>query len=301
MMAHEDITSVDPETVGPDDINVDHLRAALQSEDNLERTHGARIVAMLAEQDLTHVDALVPTLVDVLDDDRIVVLRESLSILAAVAQDNPEDVVDAVPTLVELLEHDTPLIQLRAASVVRQLALADVELFASHVDDLLSVMERADADPLMGHDPSILDSGAREDLLEMAGQDRRREDGARAIAAAVVHELAIADPAAIRPYADRFLALVPESQGAVLMASVGAIDVIAETDRECVTDAVEPLCDVLNVPDRVVQMHAISALGHIGDPAAVDALRSFAESDASLDEDVREVAVETGDWLAAQT
>lgn len=300
MVAHEDITSINPETVGPESVDADTLREALQSEDNLDRTHAARVVAVLAEQDLAHIDALVPTLVDVLDDDRVVVLRESLSILAAVAQDNPGDVSDAVPALVDLLEHDTPLVQSRAAAVIRPLAIADIELFVPHTDNLISVMEHADADPLGGHAPSIPDPEPREDLLEMVDQDRRRRDGARAIVAAVVHELALTDPRVISPHAERFVTLIPESRGAVLTASVGAIDVIAELDCERVADAVGPLCDVLSVPDRSVQVHAVSALGHIGDPAAAGALRSFVESDAPLDKDIREVAVETADWLDAR-
>ncbi|MGA9401919.1 HEAT repeat domain-containing protein [Haladaptatus sp.] len=293
---HDQLMELDPETVSADDVEIDTLREGLRSEENLVRTHTAQIVSALAADDLETVEPLIPTLVAVLDDDRIVVLRESLLILAAVADDTPSAVRDAIPDLLSLLTHETPLIPALAADVIRVLAIDHPEWFVPYADELVAVMETEPTDPVEDA-TAAPNTQAREHLASVSREEMERQTTARTVVANVVYEVASIDAEAVRPHASRLCSLVCDGSGAVLSASVGAISFISEEYPDAVADAVAPLCDRLTTPDRTVQVHAVSALGHIGDPSAADPLREFADGDAPLDEEIRSIAHATEDWL----
>ncbi|GKZ14480.1 HEAT repeat domain-containing protein [Haladaptatus sp. T7] len=296
---NDEITALDPETVSPGDVDTEGLRAALEREDNLVRTHAARLVSAVAERDLDSVEPLVPTLVGALDDDRIVVLRESLVVLAAIAEDSPEAVREAIPSLCSLLEHETPLIPALASEVVRVLAVERAEWFVPHVGELVTAMETEPTDPTAGGaDAFSNDAEPRAHVTDVYREELRRQITARTVVANVVYEVATIDPESVRPHASRFVALIEAGSGAVLSASVCAVNMISEANPEAVENAVEPLCDRLSVPDRAVQVHAVSALGNVGDPTAVEPLREFADGDAPLDDEIRSLARTTADGTA---
>ena len=300
---HDELMDLDPETMSAVDVKIDRLREGLRSEDNLVRTHTARLVSALAVDDLETVEPLVPTLVEALDDDRIVVLRESLLVLAGVADDSPSAVHDAIPDLLALLDHETPLIPSLAAEVVRVLAIHRVEWFVPYVGELVTAMADEPTDPIAGPAtvPATPNTEPRAHLANVSKQEMERQITARTIVANVVYEVAETDADTVLPHASRFISIVRDGSGAVPAASVGAISFISENHPDAVAEAVEPLCDRLTTRDRTVQVHAISALGYIDDSSAVGPLRAFAEGDAPLDEEIRSIARTTADWLAGKS
>ena len=299
---HDELMHLDPETMSAVDAEIDPLREGLRSEENLVRTHTARLVSALAVDDLETVEPLVPTLVEVLDDDRIVVLRESLLVLAGVADDSPSTVRDAIPDLLALLDHETPLIPSLAAEVVRVLAIHRVEWFVPYVDELVTAMTDEPTDPIAGPATApAAPTAQRDHLATVSRQEMERQITARTIVANVVYEIAETDADAVLPHASRFISIVRDGSGPVLAASVGAISFIGENHPDAVAEAVEPLCDRLTTPDRTVQVHAISALGYIDDPSAAGPLRAFTKGDVPLDEGIRSIARTTADWLAGES
>ncbi len=297
---YDELMELDPETVSSDDVEIDTLRAGLRNEENLVRTHTARLVSALAANDLETVEPLIPTLMSALDDDRIVVLRESLLILAAIGKDSPSVVCDAIPDLLSLLDHETPLVSALAAEVIRVLAIDHAEWFVPYTNELVTAMENEPTDPI-GDATAAPNTEARDHLADVSKEEMGRQITARTIVANVVYEVATIDADALLPHASLLLSIVRDGSGAVLAASVGGISFISEAHPDAVADAVEPLCDRLTMPDRTVQVHAISALGHIGDSSAVGPLREFADGDAPHDDEIQSIARTTADWLAGES
>lgn len=309
----EDLAALDPETLSAAEVPVEQVRAGLASEDNQVRTHAAQVVAALAADDAAAARPLVPDLAAALGDERTVVNRECAAALAAVAEASPADARPAVDPLVAVLDDDVPVVRLYAAGAVRPVAAAHPEWFAPHVERLLALMAASPTDPTAGHGEGPTDDPhLRERVAQVGAEERRRQLAARTIVANVVLAVAQTDPEALTPHVDALVDLVRDAEGAVLAAAAGALAAVAETDPDAVVaaGAVDPLRDCLTVPDRDVLVHAVTALGYVGDPAAVDDLRAFAAGDDPLadadgsggvaDDDLRELAAETADWLAGQ-
>lgn len=311
---HAGVLALDPGEAIPAAVSTDDLRAALDADDNQTRVHAAAIAARLASIDTTAVEPLTPALIARLDDDRVAVLRDSLTALAFVARDDVTLVRDAVPGLVDLLAHDVPIVRSFAARPVRTIAVDEPDWFTAHVDGLLDVVETPIQDPTAAADgasaapnPGLAtgaqDSDVAPEFVEtkasIAEAEERRQFAARTIAANVLVEVATHDPDAIEPQLGRVLDCLDSDGPAVQAAMVDVVGALAESGNVQPGAVIDPLCGCLDSDDDAIRARAIRALGHLKEPDAIPGLRAVAREDDAPGE-LRTLADETADWLAEQ-
>ncbi|EMA52589.1 MULTISPECIES: HEAT repeat domain-containing protein [Halococcus] len=294
----DDVRELDPDEITPADIDIERVRAGLTDEENLVRTHAAKIAGALADQDPDVVVPVVPTLLDRLAEDHSVVLKESLTALALVADERPAELTDGVPALVDLLDHDLPLVRTFAARVVRPLAAEHPEWFATELDDLLATLDSEITNLVEGlEEPPMGGLSTFEQYRAIGEEGRKRQLAARAVAANVVVAVAEADSGALVEHVPAVVDLLDSDDTLLVTTSADVIASVAEDYPEAVSDATDPLCACLDTHDGAVRANAVTALGYIGDDSAVGPLREVA-NDAEADEDLRALAAETADWLA---
>lgn len=300
---HHDILDV---TVGSDDpaddVPVETLRSGLQSDDGGVRLHAANVASFVPREEVETLKAVLPALIDCLDDDKRVIVYQSTIALSLVAEDEPELLEDTVPRLVELLEHDLSLARTMAAKCLGHVALDHPEYFADQVDELVAATATAPTeviDPDHIENPD-LDRAQRETLRGIEREEGVREQFAREITANLLVELAEYDPALLEPHTETLADLLSGENVPVTTAIADVVAAMAREEPAVVDDAVEPLCAVLDHVDERLVATAVSALGFIGDPAAVDPLRELAD-DEERDEDLRDLATETADFLEGQS
>ncbi|WP_226010475.1 HEAT repeat domain-containing protein [Halomicrobium salinisoli] len=291
------IRDVDPTETPPAEIDLDLVRAGLESENNLDRTQAAQVVSTMAAEDPALVEPLVPTLVGLFDDERTVVLKEVLFALSVLAEDDPDHVADDVGGLIDLLDHDVPLIRSVAARALRPVAVDRPAVFAAHVDDLLTVVERPVEDPTEGYEPDPNAHSAQvRTINDVRDKAERRQLAARAVAAHVVVAVADRDAAAVTDHVDRLADLLDDDSPAVTAAAADALASVAEDDPDAVAGVTDALIGTFDSPDDPTRASAVAVLGFVGDEAAVEPLRELADDDEA-DEDLRELAAETAAFV----
>lgn len=295
---HEDLKGVDPETFSVGDVPVDVILSGLESDDNLVRKRAATLNAALAAEDVDLVLDHVDLMLDLLDDERAVVVRETVVALMWVAEEHPEALENTVGDLVGVLRHDLPLIQNYGSQAVRLLAAEHPEWFVPHVEALLDVIEDERMNQLTEDDLAKMDQETAEQYRGLDREEDKRHMATRTVAGHVVIEAADVDPEAVAPYADRLIDLLTHDSLGTRTWSAATIGNLAQYDRNLVTGAVAPLCDMVDNSDEMAAANAITALGHVGDERAVEPLRD-ATADDGVDEDVRALASETADFLEA--
>lgn len=295
----DDLMALDPETVAPADLAVEDLRARLAVEENLVRTRAAQLTAVLAAEDTERAVSLVPTLLDrlVADDDHSVVLKATLTALVPIADDRPDALDGGARPLVPLLGHDLPLIRTFAARVVRPLAAEHPEWFVPHVGTLIDVLGREDHD--LSEDVETMpgkQDPTNEQYRNMTQEIEQRRFIARGVAANLLLAVSETEPGALEGHVTGLIDLLDVEDASVVAASAGAIAGLAQETPSAAREATQPLCGCLDSPDDTVRARAVTALGFLGDPAAVEPLRAVAD-DPDADEDLRALAAETAGWL----
>lgn len=296
--SHE-ILSVDPEDgVDPDDVSLAALRSGLDSDDDQVRTHAAKVAAVLAQSDVDAVADLLDALADRLEDQWNVVVYQTMIALHTVAEERPGDLEPVVPEVVGVLHRDLPVLKVLTARTLGHVAVDDAGTLTDHVEVLVDAV-REEPDDIL--DRENLEEATREDHTyheRVNREGQTQQTLAREIVANVLVEVTEADPAAVEPHVSSVIDLLGDDDGAVVSASADVVGTIGRADAAAVADAVDPLCDLLDHRDEAVAANAISALGYVGDPAAVDPLREVAEDEAR-DEELRELAADTADFLAS--
>ena len=293
----DDIRELDPDEVTPADVDTERVRAGLTDEENLTRTHAAKIAGALAAHDVGAVVLLVPALLDRLAEDHSVIQKESLTALALVADERPAELADGVPALVDLLDHDLALLQTFAARVVRPLAAEQPEWFATELDGLLATLDSEITNPVEGlEQPPMGERSSFEKPQAVGEQERQRQLAVQAIAANVVVAVAEVDSDALVEHVPTIIDLLDSDDTFLVTTSADVIAAIAEDHPDAASDATEPLCACLDTHDGAARASAVTALGYIGDDSVVGPLREVA-NDGEADEDLRALAAETADWL----
>lgn len=292
----EELKAVDAEAFSVGDVPVDLIVAGLESDDNLVRKKAATLNAALAAEDVELVLDHLDRTFDLLDDERAVVIRETVVALMWVAEERPDALEDGVADLVGVLTHDLPLIQNYGAQAVQLLGAERPEWFVPHVESVVDVVEHERINPLSDDGVEKMNQDTAEQYRELNHAEDRRHMAARTVAGHVLIELSDIDPAAVAPHADRLVDLLSHDSLGTRTWSAAAIGNLAQYDADLVADAVDPLGELAANSDEMAAANAVTALGHIGDDGAVEPLREAADDD-SVDEDVRALASETADFL----
>lgn len=283
-----------------EEVPLDVVRSGLANDDDQVRARAATVGAGVALRDRDRAADLAPALCEGVRDDHSVVVYKSVLALSFVAEDYPDRVKPAVGRLVELLDHEVPNVRTRAARTLAAVVDDDPGAFTDHVDGLVDGLYRELDDVVDTRAAGETRTKSQAQKIHRLNREYKLDRAeANQSAAGVLVEVADHDPAALAAHVPDLVELLSVHDVAVLTAVVDALGSVAEHDPDAVAEAVDPLVDLLDHPNDGVVATAAAALGFAGDPAAVDPLRTVA-SDEDRHEDLRDLAEETADFLAAR-
>lgn len=289
----------------PDAVDVEDALSNLDYEDPTVRNLTLRALTALASDDADRVAPYVDDLRPHLDDEYLVSKTAATGVFGFLAENDPDDVVPSIPDLVDLLDQEPPLLRFRAARALSPLLAHSPEEFVPHTDRLVDVLvdgpEVTIPDPDDPEIPEEMQESVASVLENREGEfdkDLARSRGVFEFAANAVVEIAERDPERVTDRVDDLATMVDDEQALVRTAVVDTLATLAEDDPDTVAPAVDALRDQLDDEHEYIRAHAVRALGFAEATDAVDDLRALAEED--VDEDLRELAVDTADWLESQ-
>ncbi|MCU4740795.1 HEAT repeat domain-containing protein [Natronoglomus mannanivorans] len=288
---------VDTAKSDPDAIDLEEIEALLDDDWEERRNTGLKVLVGLAADDPERVVPFVDDVIDCLSESYGPARSHAALVLTLLVEDYPELVEPAIPQLVDNLTDETPIYRYRAARTIALQTEATPESFVEHADDLIDVLIDGPtvSKPAPPDDPSRREQ--HKGQVEHLQPDFARSAATKEVAANVLVEVAEREPSVC---AERLSDLysVLENEDEVPLVRGAIVDIVKHiamadaADSPAVTDV---LIDHLDDDTTVVRARAIRALGFAEVADAIEPLRTVAESDP--DEDVRDLASETADWL----
>lgn len=298
----EDLLNLSPETVTRDDVDLALVREALREGSGLVRDRAAEIVLALGEDDPEVALSALDAVTSAISADHVNVTEKTVTTVVLLAEeDHVDELEQTVEPLVHCLYDELPRTRAYAAKALGAIAEAHPEWFVPHAETLISIIQMDLDDPLDGA-PDLAE--AEDEMLErfemIAEEETKKQFLARATAANLLVEAVRSDPSTGSQYVDELLAAYDDVDPTVMAIVTDVFALIGDADPIAIEDAVEPLIDRLDHPSEEVQARAVKALGFSGDDRAVEPLRALADDDDS-DEDLRDLAAETADWIEHNT
>lgn len=273
------------------------IRSGLESEDPIVRAHAARVAESMASGDPDAILEVIPAVIDGLDDDRRVVVTKCTITLSTLSGDHPEALEPAVPRLVELVGNDLSLVRVLASQSLGQIALENPETLLGHEDLLVDAL-------FLEHEDAIdretlaeeTDSSTTFEVVNRMNLDEdARHMVSKSVAANLLVEVGERDPERLVADADRIVAAL-EAAPSATVPCLQVLGQIAREDRSAVAGATDAVVDFLDSPDEEEVASAISALGYVRDPDAIEPLRDLS-ADENRDENLRALAEETAGFI----
>lgn len=291
------LEDIDPASVAPGAVDEAEVRAALDASDPIVRRRGVETCETLAEDGIDAVEPFLGEVAPLAADDNVTVALGAIGVLDTVAADQPAALEGRLSALVDTLDTDLADVQLMGATALGKLVVARPDLLAPHARALIEAVRATEHDPeVRDLDDTTDDPVTRKTIQEHERNERRRRVSGRRTLINVVVAIADAEPRSMVDATDDLAALLDDADPGVAGGAIDALDELARADPGVVAPLTDGLIDCLGSDRTVIRARAIRVLGHLGDDAAVPELRALAESDD--DEDVREVAETTAEFLA---
>lgn len=302
--APDDESILETARESPEQVDVGKVVQLFDAEQSQVRDAALNCLIYVAHDDPDRIADVNDSVIERLDDDFPVAGSTATAVLSSIAKERPDAVRPALPKLVRKLDENPPLTGYRAARALAPLLEYDPEGFVPEADYLLDVL--VDPPEVWAPGPEELQelpSGEREKIKSVLesrkdeiAKDTARARGIRELAAHALVEVADLEPDAI---ADRLEELPSALSNDPPVARAATIDVIANVARSnpaAAQPTVDALIERLTDDVEFVRVHATRALGFAEATDAIEPLRELAEDD--VDEDLRELATETANWLA---
>lgn len=297
--APEPFDGIDPLTATPEDIDDAELRKALDAASPLVRQRALEVFESFAATDPDAVRPLLDDLVPLADDDNAAVALRVIGVLGTVVSDDPSVLEGRVGPLVDVVDDKIVDVQLTAATVLGKLVVERPDLVTPHARTLVEAVRTTEPPASPSDYGDVVDDPVtRQTIEEHEEGERQRRASARRTLVNVVVAITEEDPAAALEgeLVDALVTLLDDVDPSIVGGAVDALGQLAAADPDAVAPVSDRLLACLDHDRTDVRARAIRALGHLGGDTAVPKLRSVAESDD--DEDVRELAAETADYLA---
>lgn len=288
--------------VGPDDpaedVPVETLRSGLKSDESTVRMHAVNVASFVPREQIETLKAVREELFDLLEDEYGVVVYQATIALSLIAEDEPALVEPAIPRIVELLDGDHTTAATIAAQILGYVALEHPEMLIGEVDRLLARTAQptraiVDEETVAEQDRDRTEENPLKHV-NYEGQSRQRRT--RDITANLLVEVAEHDPTVLLDHVDTIVDILEDDDVVVVTAMADVVSALAREDRSAVTPAVDPLVSHLDRADDTLVATVVTALGFVGDPAAIEDLRALS-NDEDRPEDLRDLAAETADFI----
>ncbi|WP_436923411.1 HEAT repeat domain-containing protein [Halosimplex amylolyticum] len=295
------LAGVDLESLTAADVDDDEVRAALESTDPVVRQRGTRVCSVLAARDADAVLPLAEDIVARLADDSLAVARHAGTALVSLSEAHPESLRGDLEPVVGFAESDLGGVRMVGARILGNVVVDHPGAVAPYVDRLVTAVADSEGtftqSDLEEHVEAAqaADESAVENVAQANKEEAQKRVVSRAALANVVVAVAEDDPDAVADLVDELAPLLADPDPNVVGAALDTFGALAEGDPGSVDPAVDAIADCLDRDDGMLRARAIRTLGFAGATETVDRLRDLAESDE--DEDVRDLAAETADYL----
>ena len=274
------------------------LRTALGSPNPLIRQEGLEACTRVIEADIHAIEPYLDEIVEHANDDDITVALRTLEILDTIVDENPAMLEGELSPLVEGLNTEHANVQSRGGRLLARLVVDRPGFLTPHVRGIVEALEATELDSRPRQFNKLTgDPVTRQALQEHEETERKRRISSRRTLINVVVAVAETEPRSVSGAVDGLAELLDDTDPAVVGGAVDALGEIAARDPSAVVPVRRRLLDCLDHGRTVVRARAVRALGRLGDDRSIPKLRSIAESDD--DEDVRELAAETADFLSS--
>lgn len=290
------LDGVEPSSVSAGDVDVAEVRAALESTNPLVRQRGVDVCEALAEDDVDAVRPLLDDVASLPDDSNSAIGLSAISALDAVAEADPEALDGRLDALVAATGSNIVDVQLTAAMVFGKLVVEHPDLVAPHAREIAEGVHATEPTDEPSDVSEYVDHPAtRETIAEHEREERERRISGRQTLANVLVAVTEETPEPALDAVDALATLLDDVDAGVAGPAVDALGELAAVDPEAVAPVSDRLRDCLDHDDPSVRARAVGAIGRLGDVSAVPKLRTLADTDEN--EDVRELAAETADFL----
>ncbi|MFB6138840.1 MAG: hypothetical protein ABEJ26_00205 [Halosimplex sp.] len=292
------------ESLTADDVTEAEVRAALDADDPVVRQRGARACAALAADRVESILGLADDLVARTADESLAVSRHAAIALTELSDAYPGAVADDLGPVVDLAESDLGGVRMVGARILGNVVVEFPEAVAPFVDRLVTAVADSEATLAQSDLQAYVEQAesmggeaaqAADNIRQETKEEARKRVVARAALSNVVVAVAEHDPDAVAGLVDEMTPLVGDEDPNVAGAFLDVFRALAERDPETVAPAVDAVVDCLDRDSETLRARAIRTLGFAEATVTVDRLRTVAETDD--DEDVRDLAAETADYL----
>lgn len=290
------LETLDPASVTGDDVSVAAVQDALAVDDPLTRQHACAVCLHLAADSPDDAVQYVDVLLEAFEDESVVVVQRAAAALVTIAEAHPEVFEGAGKIVIDLYDHDISTVRVYAAKLLAQIAVDHPAFLEPTIESLVEALAAEDSIEPVSADTSV-EEATMDAIRRQDAEEQKRAQLARETAANVVVSIAEHRPASLVPTVEQLTTLLHEDATPVVAAVVDALGVVAEAHPDAVQESIPDLVDLLGHDDAVVRARAVRALGFAGAEDQTEAVRRIAENDP--DEDLRELAAETVDWLDA--
>lgn len=291
----------------PEAVDVEKVVALLDHHEGDARNVALMTLNIVASHDPDLVVDHADPLIDALNDGYMVAESTAARVLARISEEYPETVRPAIPRLVEMLDEDPPLRRYRAGRALVPLLNHAPEDFLPVADDLVDVL----VDPPNAGlpTPDDWDSMSEEEREQMKDVLEEREDeakkdiarsfGVREFIANALVEVADREPERVSDRVDEIAEWLDDGPPVVRAPTIDVVRNVAQYDQSAAEPAIDKLIEVAQNDIRTTRVHAIQALGYAGATEAIEPLREIAanDDDPELNDEVRDLAAETADFL----
>ncbi|EMA37304.1 Adaptin protein [Halococcus hamelinensis 100A6] len=262
------------------------------------RQEGLEVCQSVIDEDIHAIEPYLDEIVEHAADDDITVALRTLELLDTVVNENPDMLEGELSPLVEALNTEHTNIQSRGGRLLARLVVDRPSFLTPHVRGIVEALEATELDSKPRQfDELTGDPVTRQTLQEHEETERKRRISSRRTLINVVVAITETAPGSVSGTVDGLAELLDDTDPAIVGGAVDALGEIAARDPSAVVPVRGRLVDCLDHGRTVVRARAVRALGRLGDDSAVPKLRSVVESDD--DEDVRELAAETADFLSS--
>lgn len=289
------LDGVDPASVAPGDADEPAVREALSSSIPTVRQRGVDVCASLADADVSAVDPFLDDVAALAADDNAPIALRAIDVLKTVAVADPDALDGRLDALVDATAADVVDVQLTAATVLGKLVVDRPDLVAPYAGRLAEAVRATEPGEREQFGEFVDDPVTRRTLEEHTEAERKRRVSGRRTLVNVVVAVTEQVPESALDAVDGLVALLDDTDPGVAGAAVDALGELAAADPDAVAPVRDRLTDCLGHGRTFVRVRSVRALGRLGDDAVVPRLRTLAEEDD--DEDVREIAGETADYL----
>lgn len=281
-------------------VDFDDLDPYLTHENNDVRARAVEAVLEIVKDHPERALKRKSLLLDLANHDYIAVSQNAHAILGLVVPEQPEEFKDDTETFIDAVTSPIGTIRVLAAKSFGAIAHEYPETLAPHADALVEILtEEYTDDDLPDLVEDLQDPELMRVIRDHDHEERQKYIVSKEVAANGLVEVARRRPEALTDATDTVLEATTNGNPTVAGAAIDILAELLEQGYDVPDETVSTMEDALEIDSVFVQARAIRMLGLLEATESVDAIETLVAE--TSDEDLRDLAEETAEWLRSQS